>query len=250
MPISVSHSTPHLDAVVDSDPRISRESLRWIDTGGPPVLLVGVVHDHPASEYRVSAIVEAIAPETVALELPDLVVSAADGAHQSAAVGGEMAAAIAAAGASSVVGIDVPGRRTGRAFVAELRARRPALRTILRTGRSIARMAAHAVASRLAQSGIPGESLIATLDRGQEYDLPRDAPPSIQADHEVAHRRRSTTLLRTFEPPPATSMLDAVRERYMAARLESIREDGPVVAVVGCGHLDGIETRLRKDRTD
>jgi pheromone shutdown protein TraB len=245
----VSHTTLHLDAVVDSDPRISHDSLRWIDRDGPPVLLVGVVHDHPASEYRVSALVEAVAPETVALELPEFVVSAAGGGGASSAVGGEMAAAIEAAGSRPVVGIDVPGRRTGSAFVAELRARRPAARTILRTGQSIARMTAHAVASRLTQSGIPGASSIATLDRSQKYDLPADASPSAQADHEAAHRHRSTTLLRAFEPPPATSVLDAVRERYMAERIESIRRDGPVVAIVGCGHLDGLETRLRKDRT-
>lgn len=245
----MSQSTPHLDAVVDSDPRISHESLRLIDTDGPPVLLVGVVHDHPASEFRVSAIVEAIAPETVALELPEFVVSTAGGDDASPAVGGEMAAAIEASDSQTVVGIDVPGRRTVRTLVAELRARRPAPRTIVRTGRSIARMTAHAVASRLTQAGIPLSSM-STLDRRQEYDLSEDASPVAQADHEATHRNRSTTLLRTFEPPPATSMLDAVRERYMADRLESIRADGPVVAVVGCGHLDGLETRLRKGRTD
>jgi pheromone shutdown protein TraB len=110
-------------------------------------------------------------------------------------------------------------------------------------------MTAHAVASRLTQAGIP-LSRISTLDRSQEYDLPEDASPLAQADHEAAHRNRSTTLLRTFEPPPATSMLDAVRERYMADRLESIRADGTVVAVVGCGHLDGLANRLGKTGTD
>ncbi|WP_324760513.1 hypothetical protein [Haloarcula montana] len=246
----MSQSTPHLDDIVESDPRIDHESLRWIDTDGSPLLLVGVVHDHPASEYRVSALVEAVDPETVALELPELVVSADSRDHAAAAVGGEMAAAIAASGATPVVGIDLPGRQTVRTLVAELREQQPALRTVLRTGRSIVRMGGHAVASRLVQAGVPGLSSIATLDRTQKYDLQRDASPSAQAEHEAAHRHRSTTLLRAFEPPPSTSVLDAVRERYMAARLESIREDGLVVAVVGYSHLDRIETRIRHDCTD
>ena len=236
-----------LDAVIESDPRIDEEYLRLIHGPDAPVVLVGVVHDHPASIHRVEAIIEELSPSTVAIELPAILVPAFEAAHETwDDVGGEMAIAIAAAGSTPVVGIDVPSLGTVRALATELRNRDVESRTALRTIRETRRITTHAVLGRLAHEGVPWLPTAADLEFGQEYDLPADATPEAQAAHEATHLRRSTTLLRTFEPPAATRFMDVVRERHMSERLDALRADGPVVGVVGYGHLDGIEETLQE----
>lgn len=236
-----------LDAVLDSDPRVSDEYVRLTGTADHPVVLVGVVHDHPASSHRVRAVIDAVAPDTVALELPSIMVPVLEAASKDAdPVGGEMTAAIEAAESTPVVGIDLPGRGAGRALVTELRRRDASWRTVGRSLRVMGRLVAHSVLGRLAHAGVPGTPSLADLEFGHEYDLPANAAPREQAEHEAAHLRRSTTLLRAFEPPRATRILDAVRERQMAGRLRSLGERGSVVAVVGYSHLSGIERGLEK----
>lgn len=238
------------DAALESDPRVNGSNVRYVDGGPAPVVLVGVVHDHPASVYRAETVVETVAPHTVAVELPDVlvpVIERAVGEETAAAeegVGGEMATAMAAA-EGAVVGIDVPGRGTGRALLTELRTERRSPRTVLRAIGDVGRIAGHALLGRLAGLGVPGTPAVEDLEQRHEYDLPADVTPETQADHEQAHVRRSTTLLRSFDPPAATAFLDAVRERYMVGRLQSLRRNGPVVAVVGHGHLDEIEAMLK-----
>jgi len=234
-----------LEAAVGSDPRINEQYVRLIEDESPPVVLVGVVHDHPASNHRVAALVEAVDPETVAVELPDFLVPVVD-SEKHEGDGGEMAAAITAAGTTPAVGIDVAGRGTGGSLVAELREQSVGPSTILRTVRSACKITAQAVLARVAHAGVPGFATVADLESDHDYDLPADASPTVQADHERSHIERSTTLSRAFEPPAAAKLLDAVRERHMSKRLERLREDGPVVGVVGYGHLDSIEERLRQ----
>ena len=56
------------------DPRLNDAYLR-VCPGGPEegtVVLVGVVHDHPSSQYRAQRVLEAVEPTTLALELPPL----------------------------------------------------------------------------------------------------------------------------------------------------------------------------------
>jgi pheromone shutdown protein TraB len=242
-----------LDAAAESEPRVNGSNVRLVDGGPAPVVLVGVVHDHPASVHRAEAIVETVEPETVAVELPDLLVPVIEDAADEDPViaaegaGGEMAAAMVAA-EGAVVGIDVPGRGTGRSALTELRNERPSPSTVLRAVGDAGRIAAHALGGRLAGLGIPGTPAVEDLEQRHDYDLPADVTPESQADHERAHVRRSTTLLRSFDPPPATAFLDAVRERYMAGRLRSLRRNGSVVALVGYGHLDEVEAML-KNRT-
>lgn len=238
-----------LAAACDTDPRVSEEYIRHITTTNPPVVLVGVVHDHPASIHRVEAIIDALDPGVVAVELPDLLIPSFTAAIETGdAVGGEMTAAIRAADTTSVIGIDVPSRGLGSALIAALSTHEPDLSTTVRTLRSVGKMIGHTAIGRLASSGVPGLPTIRDLEHSQDYDIPADARPQSQADHEAAHLGRSTTLLRAFEPPPATRLMDAIREAHMADRLGSVRHEKPVVAVVGYSHLDGITAAL-KNRT-
>lgn len=56
-----------------SDPRIGDEYVRIVESAGhAPVILVGVVHDHPASIHRVRTIIDTLEPEVLGLELPSL----------------------------------------------------------------------------------------------------------------------------------------------------------------------------------
>ena len=57
---------------VDSDPRVTGEFVRRVSNDAGTVTLVGVVHDHPASSYRVRQVVEDVDPEVLALELPPI----------------------------------------------------------------------------------------------------------------------------------------------------------------------------------
>lgn len=245
MPDTSSHIASRLDDVVGSDPRITAEYVRLID-GPQPVILLGVVHDHPASTYRVDAVISALDPALVAVELPNLLVPVLRDSAVSSDVGGEMATAIAAAGDTPVVGIDVPGPRTLHALLAEITDQQPSVRTVMRTIISLGRIGLHTLAGVLTHLDIPGVPSFDDLEYDHEYDLPSDASPATQATHEQTHLEQSTALLRTFEPPAATRFLDTVRERHMARRLESRCHAGPTLAVVGYGHLDGLEEILRR----
>lgn len=247
MPESTTNPGERLDDIIESDPRISEEYVRLVERPDTSVVLVGVVHDHPASIHRVETVIEAVSPTTVGIELPSLLVPVfeqhvADGAD----VGGEMAAAIRAANSTAVVGIDVPGPGFLRALGAELRREGPGTGATIPALRETWRLTANAVLARLAHEGLPRLPTVSDLEFGHEYDLPARAPPEVQAEHEATHVRRSTTLLRTFEPPAATRVVDQIRERHMARRLRDLDGDGPLVGVVGHGHLDSIQAALEE----
>ncbi|MDZ5810200.1 hypothetical protein U4E84_02370 [Halorubrum sp. AD140] len=244
----MSRSTSQIDSrlttAIEDDPRVLDDAIRRFDAGGPPVVLVGVVHDHPASVFRVASVVDAVEPETIAIEVPSLLVPAYASDRDGA--GGEVTAAIAANPSIPVAGIDIPGRRTLRSVLAELRTSRAPPRTALRTLRSTAEIAARTVAARLSRLGVPGVPTVEQLELTQEYDISAAASPARQADHERAHLRRGMALVDSLTPPPETALLDAIRERQMADRLAALRRAGPVVCVVGFSHLDGVAARLKK----
>lgn len=238
-----------LDEIADSDPRVSGEYLRLITEYESPILLVGVAHDHPASIYRVGAIVEALQPEVLALELPDFVLPVLDPfKYPGDGPSGEMAAAIAAASTRRVIGIDVPSRGTVRALLRESLRQRVGLGTVFRTVRSIVNLSARAILVRatrqLSQLGLPWNVDPVKLAGRHEYDLVDDSSPAAQAENETSHLQRSEALFQSFEPPTSMVFLDAVRERCMADRLDSLSSDGFVIGVVGYGHLDGLESVL------
>ncbi len=102
------------------DPRITEQFCRHLEGSAGDLILLGVVHDHPASVARVERVLEAVDPDVLALELPSAALPlyrtyAAGGADESDSprFGGEMSAAIRASPDVDVVGIDA---RTGRSF--------------------------------------------------------------------------------------------------------------------------------------
>ncbi|NIB98548.1 hypothetical protein [Halobacterium sp. R2-5] len=220
-----------------------------VDTGdGYPVVLVGVVHDHPASVHRARAVTEAVDPPTLAVELPDALVGLfASYAETTDAAGGEMTAAIDAAPDADVVGIDAPDLGSTRELVAEVRDARPSLDATARIARAFGRLVSRTTRGWLHAAGVPASWLGDVPGEAQRFDCSLSDPPAEQAAHETAHVRRSTSLLRTFEVPAATRVVDAARERYMARRLAALREESLVVAVVGFSHLEEIAAGVAAD---
>ena len=234
-----------LDALAGHDPRLDGQYVRLVDAAPEPVVLVGVVHDHPASVYRARQTVDAIDPDVVALEAPDAVTPLfASRARADSSLGGEMTAAVGAAGDADVVGVDAPGRGTLRSLAAVFADSRPSAPAVAGTLRNLARIGAHAARGRLQAAGVPARWLGGEFDRSQEYDCTAADPAGEQAAHEASRLERSTSLLRAFDPPPATRVLDAVRERQMGRRVAALAADDLVVAVVGFSHLDGVENEI------
>lgn len=237
-------------AAVLADPRVDPEHLRLVtDPERPPVLLVGVVHDHPASRYRVRSLVEALSPDVVGVELPHLAVPLFESVGRDSASGeaGEMAVALAAGADRDArrVGIDRLDGRFLERLVAELRSASPSLRTVRRVLGDVATVGRHAVSCRVAAA--LGRTDAALAEAKRTYDAPVDAsaPPAEQAADERRQLTRSRSVLRAVERPAADLVVDAARERTMAATLDDLRNDGRVVAVVGFDHLDDVADELR-----
>lgn len=226
------------------DPRLDDEFWRALPAEGSrePVLLVGVVHGHPASSYRVRAGVEALDPDVVALELPSVAVPAFErAAHDrkggSAPGVGEMCAAIDAAPAAEAVGIDTLGPGFFRRLVGNAVAERVSASTVRRTARNVVHVLRDAVAHRRgrAPGGRPASLADPALQGGS---------PAEQAAHERRQLSRSRSLLGAIERPRADRLLDDTREGTMAANVDDLRRNGSVVAVVGMAHLDSVASRL------
>lgn len=207
-------------------------------------MLVGVVHDHPASCYRAAAVVEDAAPDVVALELPALAVPLFEQFADAPAggdPGGEMSAAIRAADGAEVRGIDVPSPTFARALAGILRETAPSARGLLDVAAQTAVVTRRAVRCRLAALPVPA---CAPPVEATEYDCDPSAPPAVQAEHEATRLRQSRSLLGALEHPVAARVTDAARERAMARRLAALGRTGDVVAVVGFGHLDDVAAAL------
>jgi pheromone shutdown protein TraB len=214
------------------------------------VVLVGTVHDHPASAYRARAVVGREAPTILAVEAPPLAVPLFE--HHAAtertppAFGGEMSAAIQAADTDRVVGIDGPtvsflGRLVGRLW-----RERASLGTVRATGTALSAATRAAVTARLAATLVTLTTLRIAVDTPTAYDTAPDDDPERQAADERDRVRTATTMLSAFEPPPAAAVRTGTREQYMADRLAALRADGDVVAIVGMAHLDAVAARLRE----
>lgn len=243
-----SETRRRLDDIFANDPRLDDEYVRVIpaEAGDQSVVLVGVAHDHPASVYRARTVADELEPGALALELPDVLVSLFESyADADGKEGGEMAAAIEATATDEIAGVDVPGRKSVHTLLSELRDADPDLETAARAVYGFSRFVTHTALGCLRDAGVPDEWLGSGFERTRTYDCAPSASPREQADHESAHLKRSSTLLRAFDPPQATRILDATRERFMGSRLSDLRKESSVVAVVGYGHLDGIESAIR-----
>lgn len=232
------------------DPRVDAEHVRCLpgSVEGGSVLLIGVVHDHPASVFRVSHLLESFPPDVLAVELPPLSVPLfrryARDSHTPPRLGGEMSAAIRAADTARVVGVDAPNGRYVRALLDRLHGDADA-KTL---GRSVltdlARGLAHAVACRVGAVVAALTPYTPRVYTHIRYEATLLDDPETQADHEASHLAQHRAFVGVIEPPPETALVDRTREDVMAARVDALRSEGDVVVVVGMSHLDGLERRL------
>lgn len=229
-------STPELTPSV-TDERHCRHVVR---SDGSDLLVVGVVHDHPASVARVRRLCRALTPDTLALELPraSLPLYRRLAAGEAPETGGEMSAAIAAVPTARLVSADPLDARFLLGLARETRRTDSSLETVRAVTNRALVVTRNTLADRFAalSPGTPDPPDPTTY--GCE-----DATPEAQADHEAAHVSRCSLLADATEAPPAVRITDAARERRMARRLAAV--DGEtVVAVVGWSHLDPIADRL------
>ncbi len=243
--------TPTLDRL--EDPRINEAYIRTCPATSDthPVVLVGVVHDHPASIYRVRQLVAALQPEILALELPPLALplfeTYAGEGETPPSSGGEMSAAIQACTPDRIVGIDGPTIRFGGHLLARLYRERASLPTALSSLRALASVSKHAGICRLTATIMRWTSCSLEVDTTATFDTTLTDTPPAQADDECRQVRKAQFILQAFGASRAGQFRDETREAYMADNLVSLRETSPVLAIVGIDHLDPLEDRLTPD---
>lgn len=227
----------------DDDPRLNEEFWRGVPAsdGHRESVVVGVVHDHPASSFRVRAVADAFDPDVVALELPDVAVPAFERiatAGRERDEGGEMSTAIAAAPEADAVGVDSVGPGFLRRLADNARTQDASLGTVRDVLGDVAGIARHAVSCRVGSDGAPAKRGVA------DHPVTAADPPAEQAEDERTTVARSRALLGAVDRPHADLLLDATREENMAARIDGLRTEGSVLAVVGMDHLDSVATRV------
>ena len=230
----------------DTDPRLSDAYLRRHTTVDGTATLVGVVHDHPASVYRVGEVVTTLEPAVLALEVPPLAVPlyeqyAAD-ERTPPAFGGEMSAAAQAATEcdAEVVGIDAPTADFFTRLAENCWSERASVGTLRRVASGVGSVTRHALTCRVAAAVADRTSLRVEVDDPVDHDCSRTDPPAEQARDEQTQARRSQSLLRAFDPPRPVRLRDDTREECMVERLERLRSEGETVAIVGLDHLDSV----------
>ncbi len=240
---------------VDSDPRVTGEYVRQLSDDHGTLTLVGVVHDHPASVYRVRHVIEGVDPEVLALELPPISLplfeqyAATD--RTPPTFGGEMSAAIQIADTDTAVGIDRPTGGFFRRLARDLFSKRPPLETVRNVVSSAVETTKHALLCRAAAAVGARTSIRLEVDSPIPHDIARTDTPDDQARDERKQVYRSRSFMRAFRTASrsrASRLEDDAREAAMAARLTELREDGDrdvdIVAVVGIDHLDSLVERL------
>lgn len=239
------------ELAASEDPRLDEEYLRCLpgtDRHGP-VLLVGVVHDHPASIARVVRLVEAFPPDTLALELPPLAMPLfrryADDGQQPPRLGGEMSAAIQSTDAATI-GVDAPTGTYLRSLLETVLRERPSRGVLGRLLTDLGSMAAHALSTRLASAVAGATPIRLRVYEPIEHDSSFLDSPAEQADHERSFLAQRAALFGAIHPPESTQLIDDAREDAISDRLHRARDDGAVVAVLGMEHLDPVEATLRR----
>lgn len=233
-----------VDSPSTDDPRLDDDHVRTLDDGR--LVLLGVVHDHPASRYRVHELVSRSQPDVLALETPPLALglfrqyAATD--RTIPTLGGELSAAIAAAEDAELVGIDGVDRHFLRTLATTLRADERSVSTLTALVSSIRSVLAHAMGCRLAALIAAWTGLQLAVDRPRSHDCTLRDPPAVQAEDERTQLARSQFFCRLADPPTAVRVRDETREACMAKRLRAL--EGSVVAVVGYSHLDPLADRL------
>lgn len=234
------------------DPRLELDYFRCVprSEGYGSVLLIGVVHDHPASVFRVHAILDEFMPDVLALELPPLAVSLfrvySEDGFTPPRLGGEMSTALKAAKSARVVGIDLPNRTFLRQLVGRVLNGRIPRSLFGDLIRDIVSSSAHAMVCRVGAAIGSITRLRLRLYSHIEYDCSLFDSPTAQADHESNHLAKQQAFIRSIEVPPARLLIDDLRDESMAKQLIDLRSEGDVVAVVGVEHLDPLFERLHR----
>lgn len=235
----------------ETDPRFHERWFRTIPASDENgwVLLVGVVHGHPASIHRASQTVRNVTPEVLALELPNLALPLverhAEQELSPARHGCEMTAAVAARGDARVAGIDAPNRQFVRELASFVRSDNPRWETITGVLAGATPILQHALRYRLAAIVDARTHFRLLPDVPSNFEVSDGDSPATQAEDEFGELSRSQSLLGAVELPPDVAVLDRLREATMAARIETLRSSGSVVAVLGQSHLDAVEKRLQ-----
>lgn len=232
--------------MADADPRLRPECVERCCGGD--VVLVGVLHDHPASVYRVRTLAERIDPPVLALELPPLAVPLYDqyasDERTPPSLGGEMSAAIQAADADRVVGIDGPTPGFLRHVATGLYRADASAETVRKTAEAVCSVTKSALSCRVAAAATALTPFQVAVDTPTAYDTARGDDAHRQADDERSCIDQANSMLSAFGTPPAAAVRTTARERYMADRLGALRSAGPVIAVVGMAHLEAVASRL------
>ncbi len=243
-------SPPSIPESID-DPRVTPQFYRRLP-GPTPLHLVGVVHDHPASIARVAVLLEAIDPDVLALELPPATLplyrayAREASAEEPPRFGGEMAMAVRTVTDADLVGIDAPNWSFLRRLLVRLVADRVSAATARRVISSVGGATRSVVACRLAATLTHATSLTVACDDPIEYDCHHTDPPAEQAAHERSHVAGVQALLGSVDTTgTALTYRDETREQCMVDRLETIRSQGEVVAIVGVDHLEPIAETFR-----
>lgn len=252
------------DAETACDPRTTGEYVRRVSyfsegaTGS--LTLVGVVHDHPASVYRVRKTVEEVDPDVLALELPPTAVPLfeqyAETERSPPVFGGEMSAAVQTARTEETVGIDGPTRRYLTRLAGCLLRERPSTDTTRKVLSSTFSATRHAIVCRLAASISAVTDLRLEVDSPVPHDIGADETAETQAEDEHRQVRRARAFMdafRTASRSRATRLVDTVREEHMADRLselDGVDAEKDVVAVVGIDHLDAVAELLDSNKEE
>jgi hypothetical protein len=231
------------------DPRITGDHVRRCsgeDNGD--VTLVGVVHDHPASKYRVRTTVDAADPDVLALELPPLAIPLyeqyADDSRTPPPFGGEMSAAVQTAATGHIAGIDGPTVGFVGRLLRNVASDPGSFATVRSVVSSLSSVTKHAVVCRLAGAIAAHTGVRLEVDAPVAHDSGWDDDPREQASDERSEIRRARTITETFGQSDTARVRNVTREAQMASRLSALRREGDVVAVVGIGHLDALADRL------
>ncbi|GAB7095429.1 hypothetical protein JCM30237_25820 [Halolamina litorea] len=239
------------EIAASDDPRLDEQYWRCLPAtdGRRPVLLIGVVHDHPASIARVTTLLEWFTPDTLALELPPLAMPLFRGyardSHRPPRLGGEMSAAIQASDAPTV-GVDAPTLTYLSRLVETIRREQPPRDVVGRLVKDFGSMAAHAVSTRIASVVADRTPARLRVYEPIEHDCSLLDSEKEQADHERSYLSQRAALFGAIHPPESTRLIDGARDDAIAALVHRSRADGTVVAVLGMEHLDPVAAELRR----
>lgn len=235
-----------------ADPRVRAEYLRCIPRtpNRGTALLVGVVHDHPGSLARVARVLEAVRPDILALELPSLATPLfrryAEDTFTPPRLGGEMSLALQTARSVRSVGIDAPNRTYVRLLAHQFWSDGSSFRLFNIVLRDLLRSTAHAVACGLGAILSTFVGVTPKLYSHSSYATTLLDTPNAQADDEASHLSKQQAFLRAVAIPGHRQLIDETRDDTMAARLQALRLEGDVVAIVGMEHLRPVADRIEE----